>query len=310
MSEHITHIAVFEDSCTLLELEPRFHESFGISVKKFPDSGLFGSATRGNHLHAMPILNRVRGIWGRHSDDDLKQLAFALGWVTHRAADLQMKPLFEITKKQEGQTPYKEVEHEIYQDAFTFRYVYEEGKRKSMSPLVRIMQATLQTGMKSHPGAALVDADRTEFAVGGMIHSDLLELHSFLDASGKDLNRWLDTFFDRRQRLYEDLRVYIGAYENPDPAKMEWFITRQNFYNPEDDLLRLVRAKQKGEALPSVSLETAVERGKSQSQYTGALALSYQFLRTANDFFQGKITASAAYDALEIFPEEHRLVNQ
>ncbi len=312
MSEHITHISVFEDSCTIIELSPQFHEAFKISIKKFPDSGLFGSGTRGNHLYAMPIFDRVKKKWGKHTDDDLKQVAFAVGLVTHRAADLIQKPIVKVTGDREKETGFKESDHEIYMDAVTFKYAYEGGTRKSISPMVSMNPAILETAMKSHPGARYVNTEMLEYNMTGVFHGDLLGLHQFTDSGSAvaDLDEWLNKLIEKRQRLYEDLRVYIEAFQNPDPQKMSKFIAEQNYYNPGDEIIKLVRAKQHGKSITDINLEHAVELAKEQSQYAQMLSLSYNFLTVSNQFFTNKVSASAAYDALKIFPKSHRVLEQ
>ncbi|AHM60263.1 hypothetical protein D770_10030 [Flammeovirgaceae bacterium 311] len=308
MSEHITHIAVYEDACSLIAFSPSFPQVFKTSVSRYPDCGLMASASRGNHLHALPILARVKDK-DQPTEDDLKLMAAALGWIIHRAADLTVKPLYRITGKEYAVSGIPEYVHEIYHDAATFRYVYDEGRRKSVSPHVHLSAATLEEAMKSHPASKVVDAESVEFLVAGLVHGDLMGLQHFSTQAPKDLNSALNTFFARRQRLYEDLRIYIQAYQDPDANLYRKFVTDSNYYNEQDELLRLVRSLQKGKAEASISLDAALEQAPKQSIYTQALHRSYQFLDTARKYFTDEISASAAYDALEIFPKEHRLVN-
>jgi hypothetical protein len=309
MSEHITHIAVFEDSISLIQLSG-FHDAFKLAIEQQPDSGFFGSATRGNHLHAMPILDKIKKQWPRHDQDDLKQLSCALGWIAHRAADLTVKPLFDQAAE-DPTNDFPEHEHEMYHDAFTLKYVYDNGKRASASPLVKLSAATLQQGMHSHPGAKLIDVPVTENAITGMLYGELLTLHKFSsETSSSDMDSWLNTFFNRRQRLYEDLRMYIQAYENPDPAKVKYWITDANYYHADDAIISLIRDFQKNSKTSTMQqLEQAVGKSANESVYARALSRSYSFLKTCDQFFKNEIAASEAYDALEIFPENHRIVN-
>jgi hypothetical protein len=308
MSEHITHIAVYEDSCTIVELAHDFPQAFKNSLKKYPDCGLMCSASRGNHLYALPILNRVKQKKSP-SETDLKQLAGALGWLTHRAADLTVKPLFRITDKESKETGIPDDIHQIYHDAFTFKYVYEDGKRKSLSPYVNFSGATLETGLHSHPSSQMINASQTEFLLTGLVHSDVLGLHKFTNDPSQNTEAWLNTFFERRQRLYEDLRMYIEARQNPDPALVKKFITDANYYNDQDELIRLVRSVQKGKVDKGIELKMAVEKAAKQSIYAQALARSYQFLNGASRFYKNDLSASETYDMLDIMPKEHRLVH-
>ncbi len=308
MSEHITHIAVFEDSIPLIQLSG-FNEAFKIAVEKQPDSGFFGSGSRGNHLYAMPIFDKVKKKWPQYDDSDLKQLSSALGWIAHRAADLTVKPLFDLAEN-DPDNDFSRDEHQMYHDAFTLKYVYDNGKRASASPLIKLSAATLQQGMHSHPGAGLIDVPVAENAITGMLYGEMLTLHQFSSETPTDMDSWLNTFFDRRQRLYEDLRIYIRAFENPDPAKVKYWITDANYYDPNDAIISLIRDFQKNDKKSTVQqLEQAVETSADQSVYAQALSRSYRFLKTSDQFFKGEISASEAYDALEIFPDNHRIVN-
>jgi hypothetical protein len=51
MSEHLTHIAVYEDCARLAIHSKWINEAFINSLKDHPDIGLLASASRGNHLY-------------------------------------------------------------------------------------------------------------------------------------------------------------------------------------------------------------------------------------------------------------------
>ncbi len=96
MSEHITHIAVYEDCARIILNTDRFCKAFRTCVRNQYDSGIITSGSRGNHLWAVPIFEKYRDGW-KQDEQDVKiqqQIAGAIGWLTHRASDLQMKPLW------------------------------------------------------------------------------------------------------------------------------------------------------------------------------------------------------------------------
>lgn len=119
MSEHITHIAVYEDCSRMILNSKRFCEAFRTCIKNQYDSGIFASGSRGNHLWAVPILEKYRDGWknGERGEDVQQQIAGAIGWLTHRASDLQMKPLWRGMKEKDPN--FNDSEMQIYHDAVT-----------------------------------------------------------------------------------------------------------------------------------------------------------------------------------------------
>jgi hypothetical protein len=300
MSEHITHIAVYEDCARLSLHSKRINEAFKASLREFPDMGLLASASRGNHLIAVPIIEQAKALSARQTNtkENKMKLAAAVGWIAHRAADLQTKPL---VKKYNpgGDKKDDESENEIYHDAVTWDKVYGGGKTNSISPEVWFSPAVMEEGMKSHPAASAINVDETELLFSLLIKRSLLEQHNFMRQE-KDLEKWLANFFDNRQHFSEDFRVYIEAYQNPAPEKMKRYIQDVNFYNEQDELIRLARSLQQGKAAPGIDLDTAFEKAKSQSHYAQALRRGMHSMFTASAYYEDKVTKEALYDAMEI----------
>ncbi|MFP4060943.1 MAG: hypothetical protein ACLFUC_10715, partial [Bacteroidales bacterium] len=90
MSEHLTHVAVYEDTIRLINADQKkFPKIFIQSVEECHDSGLFCSGSRGNHLYAIPIIEKFKNRKPESfSTRDKEQIAGAIGWLTHRASDL------------------------------------------------------------------------------------------------------------------------------------------------------------------------------------------------------------------------------
>lgn len=112
MSEHITHIAVYDDTVRLIQYSDRFTGAFKESTSKEFDTGLVTSGTNGNHIWAVPLLEeyRIKYKAGDHSRETLKKISAAIGWITHRASDLVQKPVEAIVDFEEhpifnGQEP-------------------------------------------------------------------------------------------------------------------------------------------------------------------------------------------------------------
>ncbi|CAN5378614.1 hypothetical protein BH23BAC1_BH23BAC1_49830 [soil metagenome] len=306
MSEHLTHIAVYEDCARLAILSKWINEAFTNSLKDHPDIGLLASASRGNHLYAVPIIEKAKSLNSNElkKKENKMKLAASVGWITHRAADLQTKPLVK-TIDYKKETRFEESEFEIYQDAVTWDKVYSGGKQKSWSENVWLSPAVMETGMSSHPAANAINVDETELLLAILVQRSLLEEHKFTKDQ-KDFEKWLKIFLERRQKYSEDYRVYIDAYQNPNPEKMQKYIYDTNFYNEDDELIRLARSLQKGSAEKNISINEAIEKAENQSHYAQALYKGMLYLKAANDFYEGRENKDHVYDTMDI-QGDHRL---
>lgn len=313
MSEHITHIAVYEDVARIAQHTDRVAEPLKTSLRNAWDVGLFASSSRGVHLVSVPMLEKYRDQWDGHQPGDgvEERIAAALGWLLHRAADMQMKALEELflaEMAEERPNPfgfYKD-EFEIYQDAVAFREVYDGGRIQPDSPYSPLSPATLAYHMAPHPATIAVDVAAIEPLIAGQINIRLLDLHQSAVAQRSDLRDWMNTFFYRRQRFAEPLPVYIEAYQNPVREKMAHYMARWNWYDAGDALIRWARALQRNTPPPDIPLEDAIVASRTQSQYAQALHLALVYLEAAGDFFNYRIDKPTFHDIVENYVEEWR----
>lgn len=306
MSEHITHIAIYEDTNRLICHSKDFNLPFKNSLKHYPDAGLVSSGARGNHLLAVPIIEKVRDDWetGYKKARYGELLAASIGWLSHRAIDLQVKPNY-IKQKDIKDPRFSTYEQQIYCDAMTFDKVYGAGVHPSISPMVSMSKATLEYGMQSHPAAESTYVRQLEPIMVQMVQQQLLSIRKF-NSESTSTDEWFDAYEDEYQKTSENLNVYIEAFVNPDPLKVEKYLEDFNFYNPEDEIIQLARELQHlGNS--ELDIDEAVEKGKSQSQYAQGLSRSYRFNKSAQAFFEKKIEKDDVYDQVEIFYEPHRI---
>lgn len=306
MSEHIAHIAIYEDTSHIIRHSGHFGEAFKQSLRQHPDAGLLSSGARGNHLFAIPLVEKVRDNWekGFKTERYGEMLAAAIGWLSHRAIDLQVKPNY-IKQKDIKNPRFSNYEQQIYCDALVFDKVYGGGIHPSASPMVELSKATLEYHMASHPGAELVHVPHLEPLVVAMVQQQLLAMRRF-NQEATTPEDWFRAYEDEYQKTSENLEVYIEAFSNPDPLKTKKYLEEPNFYNQEDDIIRLARDLQH-RGTSSIDVEQAVEKGKEQSHYAQGLSRSYRFNKSAQGFFNKKISKDQVYDQVEIFHEAHRI---
>ena len=179
-------------------------------------------------------------------------------------------------------------EQDIYQDAVTFDKVYQGGKNKSVSPKVYLSEATLSPHMDKHPAAHLLHVNYVESLAVSMVQQNLMAYHT-LHRKSDTLESWLEEFPNHYQKLSENLETYIEAFQNADPKKMQAYIEDLNFYNEEDEIIRLARDLQ-NHGTTSLSLKEAVEQSEQQSSYAVGLGNSYRNIKAASDFLLAKWT--------------------
>lgn len=300
MSEHITHIAICEDIVRLATVMPTVEKSFKQSVEHFPDECQMGSAARGNHIFALPIIDKYRDHWNTpawKSEDEIAY-AFAVGWLCHRAADLQMKPIYKISNADENPPGTKKA-NRVYHDAVTFHEVYSDGKMPAMSKRIVLSPATMEENMSSHPASKGIDQPNLERLLNGLIQRSLLDQQNFLD-NEKDIEKWIAKLLTRQQRLGDDMQWYIDAYQNPVPERTARYVTSMNYYDANNTIIKLARSAQHGTKITEAEVMKALKSAPTESLYAQALARGCHYLEYASQFFRKEIDQVKAEEVIQI----------
>lgn len=299
MSEHITHIAVYDDTVLLLKNSAYVSQALVQCSAQEYDCGWVTSGSNGNHLWAVPILEKYRDKYNTtdHSREVVQKISAAIGWITHRAADLVVKPILSVVKN-EKHPDFNEQEQSAYYDMVAYRGVFDEGKY-SPSPLEPISPASFEPEMKSHPAAGILDLPTLEVATSHYYMAVLLSNHQ-PDSKNKSADAWFDNIMQTRQKYTEDLTMYFSAYGNPDAKKTKKYLQLFNYYNPEDEIIRLAKSIRQGTPDQLIKLRTAIDTAANQSMYARMLANSCTMLWYAGQFFEYKIEKDELYDVLNI----------
>lgn len=291
MSEHITHVAIFEDGCRLMQsTASQFPKAFVRSLENHYDYGVVCCGTRGNHTYAVPIVEKYRGLAPEdYPEEGLEQLAGALGWMSHRAADSTLNPLAD--QVDERQNPmFNGQDLKRYYEVVVMKEVYQSGKRTTASPYEVLSPATLAEGMRTNPAAQLVNIRPFETLFTNYYLREFLGLMQFTEPDAPDdLDAYLTDLVEHAQYFQEDLSLYTAAYEHPDPMKMQEFVYHLNFYNREDPLIQLVERLRDGKTASAADFDQALQSTEQQCQYAQALKLNYNFWRSLAAFYRGDI---------------------
>jgi hypothetical protein len=289
MSENITHTAVVDDGLRLMQASGTICEPFKLAAREHLDMAHLGCMTRAGDRCNPGLLAAFRDRWAdRTPDDHLEpKLAFVLGWLCHRAADRETKPIFRRFHPKKEQSP---TECSVYHDAFVFNEIYAGGEEPPYHP------AMFGEGFEALRGAAPVESLSELIHV--LLRRALIEMHTLIPDESQP-EAWIDRLFTRKQRFYVDLARYEAAITNPDPDKVRRYIIEDRFYDREAPIIRTARALQHGEDLAPDAVDRAIDAG-SRSHYGHALFLAMGYLRAASAFFTGWIEMDALTRRLDI----------
>jgi len=276
VSENITHTGILDDCFRLMLASEEICDAFKQSVREKKDFARLGGITRSGDRFTVQLLTEFRDRWeGRSPDDNLEaKLGFVLGWLTHGAADRQMKPFFREAEPDRTQSPS---DCSVYHDALVFREVFALGKESPYSV------ATFDRNVSALPAAKGLDVSDVEDFFQALLQRALIGLHTFIP-DRDDIEAWLDKLAKLRQQFDVDLERYAKAVAEPDPQKVQRFIVEMNFYDREDSIILAARKIQRGESVSSADVVTAVE-ADAGSHYGQAIQMGYGYLKAASDFF-------------------------
>jgi len=295
MSEHIVHTAVYEDCMNLINISEEICEEFKVAVLKYKDFGQLGSITVSGDRFTFKLLKEYKEKWNTRTPEDRidLKLAFVLGWISHRAADRQMKPIWRLghIKQISSQQSLKPTECSIYQEAHIFReyYIHDEIFASSIMQQNQC-QLSSSIGIKNHD--AFVTLARS------VLKRCLIETHT-LKPNCEDINGWIDRLYDIQQNFYVDINRYSNAVLNPDPQKYKMYIVDVNFFDSNDPVIILCKKIRNGAPVDTAQI-TASIGSKNSSHYAKAVALGYNYIKAANDYFKGFIDFETLKDRLDI----------
>jgi hypothetical protein len=288
MSDLLTHWAVFEDCRRLALLDDRVDPLLARVMHEEREFARLGALARAGATYVPHILGSARKAHRQDGEAGLprRKLAFALGGITHYAADVIMKPL----AKSRTQVDWNKAHHSMqggdsapdspireisaYYDTHVFRKVYLAGKEEPFNQFLLAENGT-------EPGQAL------EEFVFALFQRALLASHT-LAPDKDDLDGWLDNLIARVQPLYISVRTYVRVFAAPDPDKMRAYGVEDAFYLEEDPAIRVARSAQAGQTIPASELATALDEDANTSGYAKAVCRGLQRLRQASAFWRGE----------------------
>ncbi len=303
MSEHITHVAVYEDTVRLVKHFTLLNDVFRNALNSQYDSGMICSGSRGNHLYAVPILEKFRKkVKARKllTEEDNMKIAGALGWITHRASDLTVKPLFRAVEA-ENKPQYDGQVYSIYHDVTSYKNVYNNGKRDNLSPFEYFSTALMKKNLAPLQASEAFYMDKLEQIMSFYWVKEFVNLHtSATDVNTELSDENIQKLFQSMQEFTEVWTDYIDAFNNPKNNRIEKYLTKPDFYDSDDIIIKVARAYQENRKT-DITYKTAMNKENNASHYAKILQKSIRFLNSADRFFtSSSITPKELSDLLEM----------
>ena len=292
MSEHIVHTSIMEDSFNFISISDEICQEFKEIAENYHDFALLGSITRGADRFSVNLLKSFRDRWDSSKEEDKieEKLAFVFGWLTHRSADRQMKPIWRGDNEIDNSLSPSECS--VYHEAFMFKEYHEEENEiyNMVFDQSKLNKNQAAVSLKVKEGKKLIRA---------LLKGALIEMHTLIPGED-DIESWLENLFSLQQTFKNDLLArYAEAIYNPEPEKIKKYITDVNFFKRDEPLLKLAKEIRSGNEIDAEKLSSILKK-QAESQYAIALKRAYLYLKSASDFFKEKITIEQLEEDLHI----------
>lgn len=290
MSDMLTHWAVFEDVRRLTQLDEKIADVFKNILYREREYARLGALTRGGKYWAKEIIEyamKNKTELSQENSTERKKIAFALGGLTHYAADIVMKKIcgniaqqnwnqvHHAMQRGDDEEAAKIKEISAYYDVYVFRKVYLEGHEEPFNTF-------LLSHNNTQPGMALEEFIRALF------QRALLASHTFAPERENYIG-YIEKLISKVQRLYIDINLYCDIFSNPDENKMKEFRVRDLFYREDEPLIKIARMLQKNiNELDYDEYEKAVIVDNNRCGYASALAISIQRIRELSLYWNGE----------------------
>lgn len=291
MSEPITHMAISEDAARLALVSGRITEAFKTCIRNQMDVLRLGAMTRHGDSNTLEFINYAKENWDSRSDENYveEKLAFLIGWRGHLAADQRFKGEYRALDREHYDYNRPSPSNtSLYHDIVVFHEVYDSGNAPPLSP------SSLDYRLETHPAFKAVDMNALEKAIVPIHQRQLLELQKYLKEED-DFNSWISLTVGggeksrQLQRFRIDMERYYSARNKPSIDYMRRFIAEPNFYNRDDNLIKIARLVQEGTLDTGIDFDGAIHAAKDQSQYAQAIRRGYEYIEAASDYFEGSI---------------------
>ena len=279
---HLTPILLVDDALRLTLVNPSISADLKAAMIEHQAFMQASGALAGSERDVLALLATIRDGWsGRdgleverhevHGDMLEPKLAFAAGWLAHRAAHAA---IYDGPREDAGID-----DRALYHDVTLLHAMHQSepvepfGAAPSVDALAQLLQMMyLRTYMRMHT----------------------------IDPDFDDVEDWILRLVRRSRDLESLTQRYAAAYLQPEAAKLRRYVEVPNFYDASDPLIQLARSLHQGITESTVDLEEAVAASSAQSQYARALGHAYQALASVSAFHEGALGEAELQTTLQL----------
>jgi hypothetical protein len=289
MSEHIVHTGVLEDCFAIAPYLKLIPDDFAHVMRKHGRFAQLGSITVAGDQFTFRLLEQFKPLWAERDDVLEAKLAFVLGWVSHRACDRQMKPIWNISEMKgrgsDADPSLSPTTCSVYHEGTLYNLYYKDNPDFKL--------AIFEDELKKSPCAELFDLDLAAAYMESAFGVNMMDIQTF--APPPEGQRFMEDVCIRAQKFYVDVSRYTKAAGSPDPELLRDFVTDINWYSEDDAIIKVAKKLRNGGRSTTDECEDALNTLAS-SHYGQALQLSLRYFIAAADYMNN---ASMSMDELK-----------
>lgn len=294
MSEHIVHMGLLEDSIALSQHLPQIPEDFKKTLMKYNTFAGLGCITVAGDEFSFRLLEEIRPFWPERDTAAEAKLAFVLGWVSHRACDREMKPIWNIAEMaQRGTDANPKVsptECSVYHEAKLYREYFKDDPIYSL--------AIFHEKLESYPSSEFLHLDLIKESIESSFGLNMMDIQTLLPPPTGQ--RFFEDLCMRAQKFYVDIDRYKGAIVSPDPKLLKEYVEDINWFCKDDPIVSAALALRKGDKLEGDQYLKAFN-SPAESHYGRALKQSLDYFIAAGEFIHNpSMTQSQLKDRLDV----------
>jgi hypothetical protein len=278
MSEHVVHTGILEDSAAIMPYLKEISGDFVQAVQDHIDFARLGCITVAGDSFSFRLLEEYKPLWKNHDDLLEAKLAFVVGWVSHRACDRQMKPIWNVVeisgRGSDANPAVSPTECSVYHEGTLYNLYYADNSVFRLAIFPEQLAAWTGTELFNLPLA--VEFVESSYAM------NMMDIQTIQPPPTDQ--RFIEELCLRAQKFYVDISRYTRAAGLPDPELKRNYVAAINWYNEKDNIITLARLLRRGGTPEPKAVEQAMQI-PAVSHYGKALQLSLKYICSAAAYF-------------------------
>jgi hypothetical protein len=292
------HTGVVEDSVALMPYLKTIPEDFVKAIQSHLGFARLGCITVSGDKFSFRLLEEYKPLWKNRDDLLEAKLSFVLGWISHRACDRQMKPIWNISEFTAGHRgsdadpSISPTEISVYHEATLYNLYYAD--------CAPFRLAIFPDQLTSWPCADIFNLSVAAEFVENSFAMNLMDNQTFSIPPQCTDQEFIENICLKAQKFYVDINRYARAARYPLPENKKGYVKDVNWYNQNDEIIKIIQFIRRGSVPNSADVEKAVNT-KASCHYGQAVQLSLMYITSAADYFgDDKMSIDTLKERLDI----------